>query len=81
MRLVPVPQSTMSKKLFNAMRLGPWELGRCVAPAYYANGTPTGRECNNFVSDDGTGYADLDGAPFKAYVCRNCAPRYLTDKE
>jgi hypothetical protein len=34
-------------------------------------------ECGAFVHDDGTGYADLDGAPFKAYVCRYCAERIL----
>jgi hypothetical protein len=34
-------------------------------------------ECGEFVSDDGTGYADLDGAPFKAYVCCRCAERIL----
>ena len=76
MRLVPVPQSTTSKTLFSAMRLGPWELGMCVAP-----GTSVTSRCNNFVHDDGTGYADLDGTPFKAYVCRHCAPRFLTNKE
>jgi hypothetical protein len=77
MRLAPVPQSAASATYFSAYKLGPWELGRCVAPSYYDNGTPTGRECGDFVRDDGTGYADLDGQPFRAYVCRRCAPRLL----
>ncbi len=77
MRLAPVPQSAASATYFSVYKLGPWELGRCVAPAYYANGAPTGRECGNVVRDDGTGYADLDGQPFRAYVCRRCAPLLL----
>ena len=75
MRLVPVPQSRFSAEVF-IPRFGPggaWELGRCVAPG---TGTVMG-ECGAFVHDDGTGYADLDGAPFKAYVCRYCAERIL----
>lgn len=68
MRLVKVPQSSASRTLFTAFKLGPWELGRCVAPH---------RECNEWVFDDGTGYADLDGTPFKAYVCRTCATKLL----
>lgn len=76
MNLQPIPQSASSKR-FVAQRLGPWELGRCVAPSITQHGTPTGRECGQTVVDDGMGYADLDGQPFRAYVCRWCAPRLL----
>lgn len=77
MRLAPVPQSAASATYFGAYKLGPWELGQCVAPSYYDNGAPTGSECGHSVHDDGTGYADLDGQPFKAYVCGRCAARLL----
>ena len=72
MKLVPIPQSNASK-MFVRQKLGAWELGRCVAPG---TGTVTG-ECGAFVSDDGTGYADIEGTPFKAYVCSRCAARIL----
>jgi hypothetical protein len=77
MRLVPIPQSRLSAQEFAPRGLGVWELGRCVAPAYLATGAPSGRECGNLVRDDGAGYADLDGLPFRAYVCQRCAPRLL----
>ena len=77
MRLVPVPQSRFSAQEFAPRKLGVWDLGRCVAPAYRADGALSGSECGNTVLDDGAGYADLDGQPFRAYVCRHCAPRLL----
>jgi len=33
-------------------------------------------DCNAIVRE-GAGYADLDGRPFKAYYCRQCATRLL----
>lgn len=75
MKLVPVPQSRFSAELL-IPKFGPagaWELGTCVAPG---TGTVMG-ECGNFVKDDGTGYADIEGTPFKAYVCSRCAARIL----
>lgn len=76
MNLQPIPQSASSWR-FMVQGLGAWELGRCIAPALMANGSPAGRECGQIVLDDGLGYADLDGRPFKAYVCYRCAPRLL----
>jgi hypothetical protein len=75
MRLVKVQQATVSRTLFEAYRLGPWELGHCVA---WRDDNPALGTCSNLVLDDGTGYADIDGEPFKAYVCKHCAPRFLT---
>lgn len=72
MKLVPIPQSNASK-MFARQGLGVWELGTCVAPGtFWATG-----ECGAFVRDDGTGYADIEGTPFKAYVCSRCAARIL----
>lgn len=76
MNLQPIPQSASSRR-FMAQGLGAWELGRCVAPAVTANGSPSGRECGQIVQDDGCGYADLEGPPFRSYVCWRCAPRIL----
>jgi len=36
-----------------------------------------GSDCLSFVRDDGTGYADIEGTPFKAYICGRCAARIL----
>ncbi len=69
MRLVKVEQSRASSTLFETMGLGPWFLGWCVMPR-----RDTG-VCTNLVSDDGTGYADLDGKPFEAYVCKACGDK------
>lgn len=77
MNLQPIPQSRASRELFTPRRLGVWELGACVAPAIDQHGAPTGRECSQTVRDDGTGFADLDGRPFRAYVCGRCACRLL----
>lgn len=74
MKLVPVPQSRSSEE-FARQNMGVWELGRCVAPStafFVGKG-----ECGAFVRDDGTGYADIEGTPFKAYVCSRCAARIL----
>jgi len=74
MRLVPIPQSSASRTLFSALRLGPWELGPCVA--FQADRG----FCSALVRDDGTGYADLDGPPFSAYVCKACAEKLLAQQ-
>ena len=50
------------------------ELGRCVNVKRMTHGSTPGAPyvCGAGVRAD-TGYADLDGAPFKAYVCGPCA--------
>jgi len=71
MRLVKVEQSRASSTLFQTMGLGPWFLGWCVAP----RSNPAHGFCGAWVTDDGTGYADLDGTPYKAYVCKACGDK------
>jgi hypothetical protein len=50
------------------------ELGRCVNVKRMTHGSTPGAPyvCRDAVRSD-TGYADLDGAPFKAYFCTACA--------
>ena len=69
MNLQPVPMCSLSRVPLQ-FGLGPFDLGRCMNP-------DNGADCSTFVVDDGTGYADLDGAPFRAYVCGRCAARVL----
>jgi hypothetical protein len=37
--------------------------------------------CGTLVRDDGTGYADLDGVPFKAYVCKQCGDKLIGESK
>lgn len=69
MNLQPVQQSKFSET-FQRLGIGNFELGRCVNVKSPQFGT-----CNAFVFDDGKGYADLDGTPFKAYYCAECASK------
>ncbi len=68
MRLVPVPVNQTLAGHTDRLRLGRFVLGRCLNP-------DRGAECHPNVSDDGRGFADLDGKPFAAYVCALCAAR------
>ena len=70
MRLAPVPQNHTIGEIPRRLGLGAVELGWCLNP-------DDGADCAPVVRDDGTGYADLDGVPFKAYVCGRCAARLL----
>ena len=70
MNLKPVEQCSLSKVVVRHAKVGPFELGRCMNPDGKA-------DCKSWVVDDGTGYADLDGPPFRAYVCSRCAARIL----
>ena len=70
MRLQPIPQNRTLGEIPRRHGLGSVDFGRCLNPEGRA-------DCRTWVSDDGTGYADLDGAPFKAYVCGRCAVRLL----
>jgi hypothetical protein len=74
MRLARVEQAA-SSRTFQELRLGPWELGWCTV---YDK-----REgfCGTLVRDDGTGYADLDGVPFKAYVCKQCGDKLIGESK
>jgi len=76
MRLVKVEQA-VSSRTFQELGLGPWELGWCVAP----RANPAHGQCNNIVRDDGKGYADLDGTPFKAYVCKYCGYKLVGESK
>ena len=71
MKLVPIPQSRISAEILVRHHgpAGVWDLGRCVEN--------NGSDCLSFVRDDGTGYADIEGTPFKAYICGRCAARIL----
>lgn len=78
MRLQPVPAAKVSAH-FDRLHLGRFELGHCVAPrpVYHGNVVAGTRGCGTSVPDNGTGFADLDGTPFKAYVCATCAAGIL----
>lgn len=69
MNLKPVEQCSLSQVPVKH-GLGHFELGRCMNPDGKA-------DCKYWVVDDGTGFADLDGPPFRAYVCSRCAARIL----
>lgn len=69
MNLQPVAQSAFSET-FRRLRLGNFEIGRCINQP-----DPKRAPCSAVVFDDGKGYADLDGAPFKAYYCAECASK------
>lgn len=71
MNLQPVPQSAFSGT-FQRLGLGNFELGYCINQP-----DPKRSPCGNWVFDDGKGYADLDGPPFKAYYCAACAATLL----
>lgn len=71
MRLQPITRSAFSG-VFERMRLGSFEIGRCINQP-----DPRRAPCDNIVFDDGKGYADLDGKPFKAYYCAECASKLL----
>lgn len=47
-------------------------LGRCVRAVEALNAPGVVRACNAPIYA-GEGYADTDGAPFKAYFCPRCA--------
>ena len=70
MNLQPVPQNHTIGEIPRRHGLGHVELGWCLNPEGRA-------DCHPVVRDDGTGYADLDGPPFKAYVCHRCASHLL----
>lgn len=53
------------------------ELSPCVNVKHGPNGP---RECGNRVWA-GNGYADVDGAPFRAYYCKSCAAALLASGE
>ena len=74
MNLMPVPTShwlgaELAKRGFRRT------LGNCVAqrPKYHFDVQVGTTDCGRQIPDDGNGYADLDGAPFRAYVCASCA--------
>ena len=70
MNLQPVSQNRTLGAATLRYGLEHFELGSCI--------NPDGRaDCHPTVRDDGTGYADLDGTPFRAYVCGRCASRLL----
>lgn len=68
MNLQPVPRAAISACF--EKKLGAFHLGFCYIVLSRSKGT-----CGNFVNDDGMGYADLDGPPFRAYVCHECYVR------
>ena len=70
MNLKPVEQCSLSEAVMRHSNVGPFELGPCMNFDRKA-------DCKGWVVDDGTGYADLDGPPFQAYVCSRCAARIL----
>lgn len=51
-------------------------IGYCVRQKPVINAPGVARECNDPVYA-GEGYADTDGAPFKAYYCPACAGELL----
>lgn len=67
MNLQPVPVNATLASHCDRLRLGRFVLGECTQRL--------GADCHPVVHDDGTGFADLDGAPFKAYVCGRCAAK------
>ena len=75
MNLQRVEQCSLSEAVTRHAKVGPFELGVCQMSQPWSR--RSGADCRGWVVDDGTGYADLDGPPFRAYVCGPCAARAI----
>jgi len=71
--LQPIPVSTVLNPILKRHGLGAARLGRCVNPKQVLNAPAGFRTMCAAEVWEGTGFADLDGAPFKAYYCASCA--------
>lgn len=78
MNLVPVPISLAERTILEVRGLafvqGQSALGYCVARRNGGQPLSVDFTCGNPVYS-GTGFADTEGAPFRAYYCNACGLR------
>lgn len=78
MNLVPVPMSDSERAHLDRRGLGfgPGQtaLAKCIAKRNGGDPLSVGFICGNNVYT-GSGFADTEGAPFKAYYCAACGER------
>lgn len=72
MNLVRITPSIVLNPLLARHKLEYQNVGRCVGtyPVIHGNGRMATR---NAPVREGEGFADTEGAPFKAYYCAKCA--------